>query len=472
MISWEKGADARREGLRPDGDLGYNEPADGIGALDRVCAESAAAAAQLRELSDHKAYRLAGFLCRIRHRLPAAPENDPLYPVIRRLEACGGMNADTRCSRERAVRKLLEAYEGDTVLVFLETVDWDIPLFQRPQQMALAFGKLGSLFFYCTPNGRDRVGLPEHRGENCVLLPWDGAEAALRLAGEYGKKTVLGTLSTDTVHSLAEIKHLRRHADKLLYEYIDALSEEISGPIGPEIRQKHTALLRDPSVYTIATADSLYRHAIRVRGSSCRCLNTGNGADTEHFSVQSDPRRLPGGLADLLVTDKPVIGYFGALASWFDFELMAFAAKERPGYRFVLLGEPYDEESRKKAKALAGRKNIFCPGAVGYRELPYAAAFFTAAVIPFRVNEVTLATSPIKLFEYMALGKPTVTADLPECRKEPLTLIARSREEFVLLLDRAVELSRDASYGQKLRRAAAASSWGTKAGEIARFLEI
>jgi hypothetical protein len=38
-------------------------------------------------------------------------------------------------------------------------------------------------------------------------------------------------------------------------------------------------------------------------------------------------------------------------------------------------------------------------------------------MIPFRINEITEAVSPIKLFEYMALGRPIVTTDMAESRK-------------------------------------------------------
>ena len=464
--------DIRNGDLHSAGPLGYNESAALARDLERVCALSADAAARLRELSGHRAYRLARLLCRVRHGLPDLRESDPLYPVICSLESCAAFSADTRRAREQAIRRLLESWRSETVFVFLETVDWDIPLFQRPQQMALALGRMGLPVFYGTPNGRDRVSDPALQGPNCVLLPWDGAETALRLAKDCGKKTVLGLCSTDMIHTLADLDRLRRYADQLLYEYIDALSEDISGPIGAEIRRRHEVLLSDPAVFIVATADALYRHAVTLRGSAQRCLCSGNGVDTAHFAAVRDPSGLTPELAAVLDVPRPVIGYFGALASWFDYELVARAAKERPGYDFVLLGERYDSPGSRGLASLAGRKNVRWAGPVPYEQLPHAAAFFTAAMIPFVRNEVTLATSPIKLFEYMALGKPVVSTDLPECRKEPLALIARDGAEFVRALDTALARSRDPSFVKKLREAAAENSWGAKARQIARFLGI
>ncbi|MBL8212526.1 MAG: glycosyltransferase, partial [Bryobacterales bacterium] len=54
-----------------------------------------------------------------------------------------------------------------------------------------------------------------------------------------------------------------------------------------------------------------------------------------------------------------------------------------------------------------------------YGEIPYSAvpeymAQFRIGLIPFHVNELTLATNPIKLFEYFSCGLPVVSSALPE----------------------------------------------------------
>jgi len=48
-----------------------------------------------------------------------------------------------------------------------------------------------------------------------------------------------------------------------------------------------------------------------------------------------------------------------------------------------------------------------------FQELPRYGRTFDAAVIPFRINDLTVSVSPIKLKEYLAMGKPVVSTALP-----------------------------------------------------------
>ena len=128
-----------------------------------------------------------------------------------------------------------------------------------------------------------------------------------------------------------------------------------------------------------------------------------NATDFEHF-------QNPGVVAGVAELGQPVVGYFGAIAEWFDLELMVRLARERPGYTFVLLGGTFGVSMGE----LEGLPNVHVLGQQPYELMPAYLAQFRACLIPFKVNAVTEATDPVKFYEYISQGKPVVATRMPE----------------------------------------------------------
>lgn len=91
--------------------------------------------------------------------------------------------------------------------------------------------------------------------------------------------------------------------------------------------------------------------------------------------------------------------------------------------------------------------------------------------IPFLINDITNATSPLKLYEYMALGKPIITTDMYECRKYSSVNIAHNVDEFINLAKKLLALDRHSSYYQQLMIEAEENTWEQKAKVIINLLE-
>ena len=104
-------------------------------------------------------------------------------------------------------------------------------------------------------------------------------------------------------------------------------------------------------------------------------------------------------------------------------------------------------------------------------ELPRYLACFDVATIPFKVTPALQAVSPIKLFEYMAGGRPIVTTDLVECRKYPVVRIACSPQEWVERLREAVALRQDDDYLAQVRYTAEQNTWAARAHSELQALE-
>ena len=93
------------------------------------------------------------------------------------------------------------------------------------------------------------------------------------------------------------------------------------------------------------------------------------------------------------------------MAEWFDWPLWIHAAKARPNWSFVLIGPAYDGDIAAVHARAAAAPNIHYLGPKRYDELPGYMQFVDVATIPFVLNAITHACSPVKLFEYMAAGK-------------------------------------------------------------------
>jgi hypothetical protein len=91
-------------------------------------------------------------------------------------------------------------------------------------------------------------------------------------------------------------------------------------------------------------------------------------------------------------------------------------------------------------------------------------------VIPIRVNEITLATSPIKLFEYMACCLPVVSTALPECRRYPGVLVAEDPAQFLEMLDKALAARLDPAYLDTIDQVARSNTWKRRALAVSEKL--
>lgn len=165
------------------------------------------------------------------------------------------------------------------------------------------------------------------------------------------------------------------------------------------------------------------------------------GVDVDHFSPGSTQCPI-----ELQALAKPIVGFYGLIASWVDTALMLRAAKRYPNVTFVLIGRIADT-----IDAIHSENNVVYLGEKPYADLPRYASQFDVALIPFVRNDLTLAANPLKLLEYLALGLPVVSTDLPEVSKfKGSVYLAKSDEEFIDLIEIAIKL--DSPEARLLRR--------------------
>ena len=167
---------------------------------------------------------------------------------------------------------------------------------------------------------------------------------------------------------------------------------------------------------------------------------------------------------------KPVIGYYGAIARWFDYGLLRSVAKRRRDLNFLLIGVEWDGTLAKSG--LLREPNVIYLGPVAYDELPDYLSLFDVAIIPFGLNDLTHATSPLKLFEYIASDKPVVVTPMRECVQYPGVLVGKDEEDFSTKLDMALALETNRQYLALIDRVARRNAWETEAELIVDSLKV
>ncbi len=183
-----------------------------------------------------------------------------------------------------------------------------------------------------------------------------------------------------------------------------------------------------------SVARKLHEQALAVRPDA---VYLPNGVEFERFADGEAPLPEDKELRAFRESGKPIAGYYGALAEWFDYELLEKVARARPDWNFLLIGPMYDQSLR--GQPVLKCDNVLWLGPRDYHSLPGYLRLFDVATIPFKINNITLATSPLKLYEYFAGGKAAITTPMPECEAYPEVTIVRTAVEFAAALDPARE---------------------------------
>ncbi len=347
------------------------------------------------------------------------------------------------------VRERVRSSKG--AVVFLPSVGWGIHLFQRPHHLARVFARLGYVAIFDSSNAADRVDGFREIEPNLFLFS--------------GGPELLHEIPSPLLWSFPYNFHLAAaypQPVRTVYDWIDDLS------VFPQDRalldRNHERALREATL--VATvARRLHAEALAARPDA---IYLPNGVEYERFAAPAAPPRDPD-LLSFLSPGAPVAGYYGALAEWFDYPLLEEVAASKPDWRFVLIGPQYDKSL--PGQPLLERRNVRWIGPRDYVRLPGYLSLFDVATIPFRINAITQATSPLKLYEYFAGARAVVTTPMSECRAHPEVRIAATPEEFSRALDEAREQGRDPDFRAHLRAIARENSWSARVMTALRALD-
>ncbi len=186
-----------------------------------------------------------------------------------------------------------------------------------------------------------------------------------------------------------------------------------------------------------------------------------NGVDVAHYGI--------GECVAPQSTTAPVLGYTGTLHDdRIDAALIVELAQAFPQGKVLLVGP--DNLSDGTRATLKAQPNIEMRGAVPYAQIAEVMQQFDVCMVPHQESAFTESLNPIKLWEYLACGKPIVSTAVAGFRNYPqLVHLASGAPAFIAACHRALE--EDATTCTQRRAVAAQNSWDARLDELLKTLE-
>lgn len=354
-------------------------------------------------------------------------------------------------------------------------IDWHFR-YQRPQHLAAAIGAAGRRVFYISPTLVD----DDRPGFDVEALNSGGTLFQVKLYVAKAPVIYTGVPTHDVTQQLrrsvgelidwvdaTQVISLVQHPfwqsvaaflpnSRVVYDCMD-LHEGFDN-FASELLQSERSLLEKAD---LVVTTSTWLDEIAARHTQRRTI-VRNAGEYHHFNeapaeTYSDPQ------------GRRIIGYYGAIAEWFDVELVRKVADSFPDCVIVLIGADTVNAKEKLKQA----PNVQLLGEVPYDRLPFYLHAFDVCLLPFQVVPLTLATNPVKAYEYLSAGKPVVSVDLPEMRQfGDLVYVAQSHTHFIDSVRVALNENTQSDLLPRRQSFAKGQTWEHRAADLLKMSEL
>lgn len=357
---------------------------------------------------------------------------------------------------------------------FWGVIDWHFR-HQRPQQLALALAETGRRVFYVAPAFR-----PDSRaGFEIEKIGDSGRVFQVTLFAPRETDIYSSAPSSDVVRFLrssvgelllwansSQVVSVVQHSfwadvasvipnNRLVYDCMD--HHEGFKNTGTSLVSLEKRLLAFADL-TITTSEWLDKKVAELTTHHAIIRNAG---DFQYFT--SRPTKI---FRD--EHGRRIIGYYGAIAEWFDLELVEQIARKFSECCILLIGA----DTINARTRLSRFKNVRFEGEVSYSSLPYYLHAFDICLLPFRVMPLTLATNPVKVYEYLSAGKPVISPELPEMKQfGDLVLTASNHGQFVEHLKQTLSKPETHDVIEKRKAFARGETWRQRATSLIENIE-
>jgi glycosyltransferase involved in cell wall biosynthesis len=221
--------------------------------------------------------------------------------------------------------------------------------------------------------------------------------AAKRFAGEVDAAVFYNAWGTRLARG-----YLKSKGVPLVFDYIDLMQAFRKNPVERAAALHSTIQAIKQSDLVVATAAKLREFASRHNENVALVPN---GVDVAKMR-KVKPKKIT----------RPAVGFVGGFGDWVDFDAVIPAIKANSRAHFYFIGDGMQRGGL--IEKTRGLRNAFVSETFApYDEARKWMAAFDVCVVPFKINELTNAVCPLKLFEFWALRKPVVASPTFEIKR-------------------------------------------------------
>jgi glycosyltransferase involved in cell wall biosynthesis len=258
----------------------------------------------------------------------------------------------------------------------------------------------------------------------------------------------------------------RDYKGKLVYDCMDNYTEFLIDVSKKEKIMKLEKTLCIQADIILTSSNGLYEK-ISAYTHSAKIEIVKNATNFDVFyqyfistSIKSKPKEIS--------DSKKTIGYFGGISSWFDVDLILVLANDFRDCDIVIIGPVNNRTLLSRVKNV---DNVKLLGPKVYSDLPRYLYYFDVCIMPFIVNDLIKDVNPVKVYEYLSMGKPVVAPNYDEIREfEELIYLADGHKDFSKKVQQA--LNEDNTYKKSNRiEFARSNTWKNRVDQIYNKLE-
>ncbi|MBI2411044.1 MAG: glycosyltransferase [Candidatus Kerfeldbacteria bacterium] len=221
---------------------------------------------------------------------------------------------------------------------------------------------------------------------------------------------------------------------KIIFDAVDNWADHpVYASQAEQLREQYTIIQKRADViFTVSEG------LVDFFGKQKNVFYIPNGVDVAHFGHAQCHMPIPISIDQ--TAGERLIGYHGVIQSRVNFAIIEYLAQQHPEWHQVLIGPVWKDVVKELQRIVNTYPHVHALGSVSYNQLPSAIACFDVAMIPHKIDAFTHSMNPLKMYEYLACGKPIVATPIAGSDQfQDLITTAISPEDFSQAITRALQ---------------------------------